>query len=154
MQIVQQQKITVKGTVNDAMGPVIGASVVEKGNSSNGTITDIDGKYSITASPDNVLEFSYVGMVKQDVKVGSQHVINVQLKEDSQMLAETVVIGYGSAKKRDLTGSITNIKGAEIANKPSTNPLSSLQGKVAGVQIINSGQAGSDPEIRVRYYLR
>lgn len=89
-------------------------------------------------------------MVKQDVKVGSQHVINIQLKEDSQMLAETVVIGYGSAKKRDLTGSITNIKGAEIANKPSTNPLSSLQGKVAGVQIINSGQAGSDPEIRVR----
>ena len=131
------------------MNLLIGASVVIQGTS-NGTITDIDGKYSITASPDNVLEFSYVGMVKQDVKVGSQHVINIQLKEDSQMLAETVVIGYGSAKKRDLTGSITNIKGAEIANKPSTNPLSSLQGKVAGVQIINSGQAGSDPEIRVR----
>lgn len=138
------------GTVTDSTNePLIGASVVIQGTS-NGTITDIDGKYSITASPDNVLEFSYVGMVKQDVKVGSQHVINIQLKEDSQMLAETVVIGYGSAKKRDLTGSITNIKGAEIANKPSTNPLSSLQGKVAGVQIINSGQAGSDPEIRVR----
>lgn len=144
------QEKTVTGTVTDSTNePLIGASVVIQGTS-NGTITDIDGKYSITASPDNVLEFSYVGMVKQDVKVGSQHVINVQLKEDSQMLAETVVIGYGSAKKRDLTGSITNIKGAEIANKPSTNPLSSLQGKVAGVQIINSGQAGSDPEIRVR----
>lgn len=144
------QEKTVTGTVTDSTDePLIGASVVIQGTS-NGTITDIDGKYSITASPDNVLEFSYVGMVKQDVKVGSQHVINVQLKEDSQMLAETVVIGYGSAKKRDLTGSITNIKGAEIANKPSTNPLSSLQGKVAGVQIINSGQAGSDPEIRVR----
>lgn len=144
------QEKTVTGTVTDSTNePLIGASVVIQGTS-NGTITDIDGKYSITASPDNVLEFSYVGMVKQDVKVGSQHVINIQLKEDSQMLAETVVIGYGSAKKRDLTGSITNIKGAEIANKPSTNPLSSLQGKVAGVQIINSGQAGSDPEIRVR----
>ena len=144
------QEKTVTGTVTDSTNePLIGASVVIQGTS-NGTITDIDGKYSITASPDNVLEFSYVGMVKQDVKVGSQHVINVQLKEDSQMLAETVVIGYGSAKKRDLTVSITNIKGAEIANKPSTNPLSSLQGKVAGVQIINSGQAGSDPEIRVR----
>ena len=144
------QEKTVTGTVTDSTNePLIGASVVIQGTS-NGTITDIDGKYSITASPDNVLEFSYVGMVKQDVKVGSQHVINVQLKEDSQMLAETVVIGDGSAKKRDLTGSITNIKGAEIANKPSTNPLSSLQGKVAGVQIINSGQAGSDPEIRVR----
>lgn len=144
------QEKTVTGTVTDSTNePLIGASVVIQGTS-NGTITDIDGKYSITASPENVLEFSYVGMVKQDVKVGSQDVINVQLKEDSQMLAETVVIGYGSAKKRDLTGSITNIKGAEIANKPSTNPLSSLQGKVAGVQIINSGQAGSDPEIRVR----
>ncbi len=144
------QEKTVTGIVTDSANePLIGASVLIQGTS-NGTITDIDGKYSITASPQDVLEFSYVGMVKQDVKVGTQHVINVTLKEDSQMLAETVVIGYGSAKKRDLTGSITNIKGAEIANKPSTNPLSSLQGKVAGVQIINSGQAGSDPEIRVR----
>lgn len=144
------QEKTVTGTVTDSANePLIGASVVIQGTA-NGTITDIDGKYSIIASPENVLEFSYVGMEKQEVKVGSQNVINVTLKEDSQMLAETVVIGYGSAKKRDLTGSITNIKGAEIANKPSTNPLSSLQGKVAGVQIINSGQAGADPEIRVR----
>lgn len=144
------QEKTVTGTVTDSANePLIGASVVIQGTV-NGTITDIDGKYSIIASPENVLEFSYVGMVKKDVKVGSQNVINVTLEEDSQMLAETVVIGYGSAKKRDLTGSITNIKGAEIANKPSTNPLSSLQGKVAGVQIINSGQAGADPEIRVR----
>lgn len=144
------QETTVTGTVTDSANePLIGASVLIQGTS-NGTITDIDGKYSIPASPQDVLEFSDVGMVKQDVKVGTQHVINVTLKEDSQMLAETVVIGYGSAKKRDLTGFITNIKGAEIANKPSTNPLSSLQGKVAGVQIINSGQAGSDPEIRVR----
>ena len=73
-----------------------------------------------------------------------------RLKDDSQVLAETVVIGYGSAKKRDLTGSITNVKGEEIANKPATNPLSSLQGKVAGVQIVNSGRAGADPEIRIR----
>ena len=79
-------------------------------------------------------------MEKQSVKVGNQNVINVQLKDDSQMLAETVVIGYGSAKKRDLTGSITNIKGDEIANKPVANPLSALQGKVAGVQVINSGR--------------
>ena len=89
-------------------------------------------------------------MEKQSIKVGNQSIINVQLKDDSQMLAETVVIGYGSAKKRDLTGSITNIKGDEIANKPVANPLSALQGKVAGVQVINSGRAGEDPEIRVR----
>ena len=67
------------------------------------------------------------------------------MKDDSQMLAETVVIGYGSAKKRDLTGSITNIKGDEIANKPVVNPVSALQGKMAGVQVINSGKAGCRP---------
>ena len=110
----------------------------------------MDGKYSISVTPEDVLVFSYVGMTSQTIKVGTQNVINVTLKEDSQVLAETVVIGYGSAKKRDLTGSITNIKGEELANKPAMNPLSSLQGKVAGVQIVNSGRAGSDPEIRIR----
>ena len=144
------QEKTVTGTVTDALGdPLIGATVLVQGTS-NGVITDIDGRYSIQATPENTLDFSYVGMVKQAVKVGSQSVINVQMKDDSQMLAETVVIGYGSAKKRDLTGSITNIKGDEIANKPVVNPVSALQGKIAGVQVINSGKAGSDPEIRVR----
>lgn len=144
------QTKTVTGTVTDMLGePLIGASVLVQGTS-NGVITDIDGKYSIQATPENSLEFSYVGMVKQIIKVGNQSVIDVQLKDDSNMLAETVVIGYGSAKKRDLTGSITNIKGDEIANMPSTNPLSSLQGKVAGVQIVNNGRAGDDPEIRIR----
>lgn len=144
------QTKTVTGVVTDITGePLIGASVLVQGTS-NGVITDIDGKYSIQATPENILEFSYVGMVKQAIKVGNQSVIDVQLKDDSNLLAETVVIGYGSAKKRDLTGSITNIKGDEIANMPSTNPLSSLQGKVAGVQIVNNGRAGDDPEIRIR----
>ena len=128
------QTKTVTGTVTDAANePLIGASVLVQGTST-GTITDMDGKYSISVTPDDVLAFSYVGMTSQSVKVGAQTVINVTLKEDSQVLAETVVIGYGSAKKRDLTGSITNIKGEELANKPAMNPLSSLQGKVAGVQ--------------------
>ena len=144
------QTKTVTGTVTDATNePLIGASVLVQGTST-GTITDMDGKYSISVTPENVLAFSYVGMTSQTVKVGTQNVINVTLKEDSQVLAETVVIGYGSAKKRDLTGSITNVKGEELANKPAMNPLSSLQGKVAGVQIVNSGRAGSDPEIRIR----
>ena len=144
------QTKTVTGTVTDAANePLIGASVLVQGTST-GTITDMDGKYSISVTPEDVLAFSYVGMTSQTVKVGTQNVINVTLKEDSQVLAETVVIGYGSAKKRDLTGSITNIKGEELANKPAMNPLSSLQGKVAGVQIVNSGRAGSDPEIRIR----
>ena len=144
------QAKTVTGTVTDAANePLIGASVLVQGTST-GTITDMDGKYSISVTPEDVLAFSYVGMTSQTVKVGTQNVINVTLKEDSQVLAETVVIGYGSAKKRDLTGSITNVKGEELANKPAMNPLSSLQGKVAGVQIVNSGRAGSDPEIRIR----
>ena len=144
------QTKTVTGTVTDAANePLIGASVLVQGTST-GTITDMDGKYSISVTPEDVLVFSYVGMTSQTIKVGAQNVINVTLKEDSQVLAETVVIGYGSAKKRDLTGSITNIKGEELANKPAMNPLSSLQGKVAGVQIVNSGRAGSDPEIRIR----
>lgn len=134
------QTKTVTGTVTDAANePLIGASVLVQGTST-GTITDMDGKYSISVTPEDVLAFSYVGMTSQTIKVGTQNVINVTLKEDSQVLAETVVIGYGSAKKRDLTGSITNIKGEELANKPAMNPLSSLQGKVAGVQIVNSGR--------------
>lgn len=144
------QTKTVTGTVTDDAGePLIGASVLIQGTST-GTITDMDGNYSIAATPEDVLVFSYVGMTTQDITVGAQTVINVTLKEDSQVLAETVVIGYGSAKKRDLTGTITNIRGEELANKPAMNPLSSLQGKVAGVQIVNSGRAGADPEIRIR----
>ena len=101
------QTKTVTGTVTDAANePLIGASVLVQGTST-GTITDMDGKYSISVTPEDVLVFSYVGMTTQSVKVGAQNVINVTLKEDSQVLAETVVIGYGSAKKRDLTGSIT-----------------------------------------------
>ncbi len=144
------QEKTVTGVVTDSFNePLIGASIVVQGTT-NGVITDLDGKYSIKVTPGATLQFSYVGMEKQSIKIGNQSIINVQLKDDSQMLAETVVIGYGSAKKRDLTGSITNIKGDEIANKPVANPLSALQGKVAGVQVINSGRAGEDPEIRVR----
>lgn len=149
MQTFAQVK-TITGTITDALGdPLIGASVLVQGTT-NGVITDIDGNYSIQVSPNNILEFSFVGMIKQTVKVGNQTIINIQMKDDSQILAETVVIGYGSAKKRDLTGSITNVKGEEIANKPAINPVSALQGKIAGVQVINSGKAGADPEIRVR----
>ena len=94
------QTKTVTGTVTDAANePLIGASVLVQGTST-GTITDMDGKYSISVTPEDVLVFSYVGMTTQSVKVGAQNVINVTLKEDSQVLAETVVIGYGSAKKR------------------------------------------------------
>lgn len=148
--LLAQETVTVKGVVTDNAGePLIGASVVIAGTA-NGVVTGVNGDYSIRATPQDVLEFSYVGMTKQDIRVGQRTVIDVVMQDDAQVLAETVVIGYGSAKKRDLTGSITNIRGDEIANLPVANPVSGLQGKIAGVQVINSGQAGADPEIRVR----
>lgn len=144
------QNTTLTGKVtNEQNEPLIGVAV-QVVNSSGGSITDIDGNYSILAAPNATLRFSYIGMKTLLVKVDGRKVINVSMAEDVTMLTETVVIGYGSAKKRDLTGSITNIKGEEIANKPASNPLSSLQGKVAGVQVVNTGRAGADPEIRVR----
>ena len=123
------QERTITGVVTDSFKePLIGVSIVVQGTNT-GVVTGLDGDYSIQVPPNATLDFSYVGMEKQSIKVGNQSVINVQMKEDSQMLAETVVIGYGSAKKRDLTGSITNIKGDEIANKPVANPLSALKVK-------------------------
>lgn len=147
---IYAQTNTITGTVTDNNAePLIGVTVRVQGTST-GTITDIDGNYSIAAKPNETLEFSFVGMKPQLIAVGSKTKIDVALEEDATMLTETVVIGYGTAKKRDLTGSIASIKAEDIANRPSANPLASLQGKVAGVQVVNTGIAGQDPEIRIR----
>lgn len=147
-----QNKITISGVVTDKTGEtVIGASVRVKGQESKGSITDINGKYQIVDVASNAtLIFSYIGMREQEIAVNGRSTINVKMEEDSQLIDEVVVVGYGSAKKRDLTGSIVTVKADEIASKPSTNPLTSIQGKVAGVQVVNTGRAGQDPEIRVR----
>ena len=150
--MMAQSKITVSGIVTDKNGEtVIGASVRVKGNENLGTITDYDGKYQITGVDSNAsLIFSYIGMKEQNVPINGRASVNVIMEENSQLIDEVVVVGYGSAKKRDLTGSIVTVKADEIASKPSTNPLASIQGKVAGVQIVNTGRAGQDPEIRMR----
>lgn len=147
-----QNKISASGVVTDKTGEtVIGASVRVKGQQDKGGITDMDGKYHITAVPsDATLIFSYIGMREQEVALKGRSVVNVMMEEDSQLIDEVVVVGYGSAKKRDLTGSIVTVKADEIASRPSSNPLASIQGKVAGVQVVNTGRAGQDPEIRVR----
>ena len=147
-----QNKITISGVVTDKTGEtVIGAFVRVKGQESKGSITDINGKYQIVDVASNAtLIFSYIGMREQEIAVNGRSTINVKMEEDSQLIDEVVVVGYGSAKKRDLTGSIVTVKADEIASKPSTNPLASIQGKVAGVQVVNTGRAGQDPEIRVR----
>lgn len=147
---IYAQTKTVTGTVTDDFDvPLIGVTVSVV-NTTTGTITDVNGKYSIQAAPGQELEFSYVGMATQKIAVGAQDVINVKMTETLTLLDETVVIGYGSAKKIDLTGSIVRIDATQIANRPATNPLASLQGKVSGVQIINAGSPGQDPEIRMR----
>ena len=147
---IYAQTKTVSGKVTDQVEePLIGVSVQVQGTTT-GTVTDIDGTYSISANQGDILVFSYLGMKSQSVTVGAQNTINIVLQDDAQLLSETVVIGYGSAQKRDLTGSIVSIKAGDIANRPSSNPLASLQGKVAGVQVVNTGIAGQDPEIRIR----
>ncbi len=143
-------RVTGKVTESSTGEPVIGASVVVKGTQ-NGTATGIDGDFTLQNVPSNaVLHVSYLGMESIEVPVNGKASLAIQLTEDSQLLDEVVVIGYGSAKKRDLTGSIASIKGSEVIDRPSTNPLASIQGKVAGVQVVNTGRAGQDPEIRVR----
>ena len=108
---VSAQTITVKGNVKDTSGePVIGASVVEKGNTTNGTITDLDGNFSIKIDGKKTLVISYIGMKTQEIAIQGKKVINVQMTDDSKALDEVVVIGYGTVNKRDLTGSVASGK--------------------------------------------
>lgn len=146
------QDFAVSGIVTEKKTgePIIGATVQVKGKTL-GAVTGIDGDYKLSGiSSNETLIFSFIGMKTQEIKLNGQSKVNVSLEEDNLVIEEVVVVGYGSAKKRDLTGSISTVKAADIANKPSTNPLASVQGKIAGVQIVNSGRAGQDPEIRIR----
>ena len=147
---VSAQNVTVKGTVKDKTGEtVIGASVVEKGNTGNGTITDIDGNFSISVPSNATIIFSYVGMKTQEVAVNGKSVVNVTMEDDSQALEEVVVIGYGTVSKRDLTGSVASVKSEELAAVPVTNVSEALTGKMAGVQITTT-EGSPDAEISIR----
>lgn len=145
------QSIQLRGTVTDTAGePVIGASVVEKGTT-NGLITDVDGKFSLTINPNATLVVSYVGYKTQEVAIKGQKEIKVVLKEDAQMLEETVVIGYGTMKKSDMTGAISSVNVEDLASRATTNPAEALQGKIAGVNIQKAGgNAGSGVRVRIR----
>lgn len=136
----------VTGTNGEA---VAGASVTIKG-SKQGTSTDANGNFSITAAPTATLVVTSSGYQKSEVAVGNQTTVDVALTASNQQLEQVVVIGYGTAAKRDLTGSITKVAGKEVSDKPNTNPIASLQGKVSGVSIVNAGQPGQEPDIRIR----
>ncbi|MGN6435078.1 MAG: carboxypeptidase-like regulatory domain-containing protein, partial [Agriterribacter sp.] len=146
-----RQDIIVKGKVMDAnASPLAGVSVTVKGTT-QGVTTDVNGDFSISAPERGTLVFSFVGFQTQEVAVNNQTEINVSLAPSTtQQLSEVVVIGYGTASKRDLTGSIVKIAGKDVADKPNVNPVSSLQSKVTGLSIVNDGRPGEDPDIRIR----
>lgn len=142
------QAQTVSGTVSDSNGPLPGVNVVEKGTT-NGTQTDFDGNYTISVSDDATLVFSYIGY--KTVEVSSANAASVTLEEDAQNLDEVVVIGYGTVKKVDVTGSIASISAESLIKAPVSQIGQALQGRAAGVSIIsNSGQPGSGPSIKIR----
>ena len=142
---------TVKVTVTEESGePIIGASVMEQG-SRNGGVTDLDGNFTIKVSGNKPIVVSYIGMKTQTVDVSGKTAVTVVLKDDSNTLEDVVVIGYGTARKKDLTGAVTTVKGADLARVPVTNVAEALTGKLAGVQITTSdGSPDAEMLIRVR----
>ena len=149
--VVQQSGKVVTGTIVDPSGmPVIGANVMVKGTT-NGTITDMDGKFSLEVGKDAILVVSYVGYANQEISIGNQKTLSITLKEDSEALDELVVVGYGAMKKSDLTGSVSNIKSDKLLDRVSTSIGQALQGRVPGVDIVqNQGTPGGNMSVRIR----
>lgn len=142
---------TVSGTVLDKSGEsVIGASVVVKGTT-NGTITDFDGKFTLSNVPNNAsLEISFVGYKTQVIPVQGKNTFNVTMVEDTEVLDEVVVVGYGVAKKSDVTGAMVNVGAEALTERPVSNAFEALQGKAAGVDITTSERPGTVGDIRIR----
>ena len=145
------QNITVNGMVIDGVDktPLPGVSILIKGTQ-NGTQTDVNGNYSISVPGNATLVFNFVGYTAQEQAVNNQTTINVSLASSTQQLEQVVVVGYGTQRKIDVTGSVASVKGEDISKQASVNAVSALQGKVAGVSITNSGTPGSTPQITIR----
>ena len=144
------QQIAVKGIVKNQTGEtVIGASVVEKGTT-NGTITGIDGDFTLTVSSQGILQISFVGYKTQEVAVNGQRNLQIVLVEDSEMLEEVVVVGYGTMKKSDLTGAVASVGNKELRNTPVANLGQAIQGKISGVQVLDAGRPGDNVNIKIR----
>ena len=147
---VQQSK-KVTGNVSDAEGPIIGASVVEKGNTGNGTVTDLDGNFTLNVKPGATIVITYIGYQKQEIVVGNQSNFNVTMKTDDKTLEEVVVVGYGVQKKKLVTGSTIEVKGDDIQKMNTTQVLGALQSQTPGVNIqAASGQPGDGFKISIR----
>jgi TonB-linked SusC/RagA family outer membrane protein len=141
----------VTGVVRDASGVLPGVNVHEKNNFQRGASTNENGVYQIEVTDSaTILVYSFIGMNPTEIKVGAQAIIDVTLEQAAEYLDEVVVVGYGTANKRDLTGSIVKLDGSEVLNTPNPNPISSLQGRVTGLSIVNSGVPGAAPDVRIR----
>ncbi|MFA5013732.1 MAG: TonB-dependent receptor plug domain-containing protein, partial [Candidatus Paceibacterota bacterium] len=152
--VADAQNISVNGTVKDVHGvPVTGVTVIQVGSTTNGVVTDLDGKYVISVPDNATLDFIFMGFQTQSIAVSGRQVIDVVLVEAAVELEEMVVIGYGIQKKSDLTGSVASIKESDLSNRSSVSAVQALQGKAAGVQIVNaSGAPGSEASIQIRGY--
>ena len=150
VEAVQQTTKKITGIISDSQGPVIGASVVEKGTT-NGTVTDFDGNFTLNVKPGATLVISYIGYTTQEVAVGNQSNFNITLKEDNALLDEVVVVGYGVQKKKLITGATVQVKGDEIAKLNTTNALEAMQSSTPGVQIT---QSSSQPGKGYKVYIR
>jgi TonB-linked SusC/RagA family outer membrane protein len=147
-----QQGTTITGKVTDEQGePVIGANIVEKGVTANGTITDVDGRFSLNVSPGTTLTVSYIGYTTQEIAVGNRTQLQIVLVEDAKALEEVVVVGYGVQKKRDLTGAVSSVKVAEMPVQVYSTVSHALAGKAAGLQVSQvSAQPGGGTKFRIR----
>ncbi|MES2275034.1 MAG: TonB-dependent receptor [Bacteroidota bacterium] len=145
------QNTTVTGVVTDGLARVSlpGTSVVIKGTTT-GTQTDVNGKYTINAPANAILVFTSIGYDRFEAPVNNETVINVTLTSSTQQLNQVVVVGYGTQRKRDLTGAISSVKGDEISKFTTTNPIAAIQGKVPGLTVVNSGTPGASPVVRIR----
>lgn len=145
------QNITVKGTVTDGGDKTtIPAVSVQVKGTTTGAQTDVNGNYSISAPANATLVFTYIGYTTQEIAINNRTTVNVVLASSSQQLDQVVVVGYGTQRKIDVTGSVASVKGEDIAKQGSVNPVSALQGKVAGVSITNLGTPGASPKITIR----
>jgi TonB-linked SusC/RagA family outer membrane protein len=147
---VNAQKVKINGTVSDASGPIPGVSIREMGTSI-GTITDVDGNYSIVVSPKSVLVFTYIGYKEQKIQVGNKTRLDVTMTDESKMLNELIVVGYGVQRKSDLATSVASVKADEMKTFPAGNVADMLRGRAAGVDVTStSGRPGSVPSIKIR----
>ena len=150
VQNVQQATKKITGTVVDAMGPVIGASIMEKGTT-NGTVTDFDGNFSLNVKPGATIVVSFIGFKTQEIAVGNQSTFNITMEDDNAVLEEVVVVGYGVQKKKLVTGATVEVKGEDITKLNTTQVLGALQSQSPGVSIqAVSGQPGDGFKVAIR----